>query len=148
VWSPRPRGQPRCRQYSVAGYRDDDAGAAVDQRVDPVEVLAYVSEHDGRQRAFEVWLHKAAKAGWAVAVESTAPPDATGSQCGTVDVEGLLYRIHHGKRVRKLVGYTPVTEHLISAAVKHLQGEETPGTTWVWEFTHAAWAEPILPDSA
>jgi hypothetical protein len=37
----------------------------VDERTDPVEILARVSEDDDRERAFGVWVHKATKAGWA-----------------------------------------------------------------------------------
>jgi hypothetical protein len=53
-------------------------------RTDPVEIVAHVSEQDGQQRALEVWLYKAAKAGWSVTVESprwispaTNPPWST-----------------------------------------------------------------------
>ncbi|MEU4715043.1 hypothetical protein AB0F73_15475 [Micromonospora purpureochromogenes] len=41
----------------------------MDTRTDPVEILARVSEQDGRQRAFEVWVHKAH---WRLQVVSTA----------------------------------------------------------------------------
>jgi hypothetical protein len=119
----------------------------MEQRVDPVEILAHVSELDGRQRAFDVWIHKAKKAGWTVEVESAAPTEAPGTRCGTVTIEGLRYCVHHGKRIRRLVGYTPPSVHLISAAVAQSKGEEVPGTEWAWEFAHAAWAEPILSEA-
>lgn len=85
-------------------------------RIDPVEILAKVSEDNGKQRAFEVWQHKAVKAGWAVTVESTSL-DGPGPECGVVEIEGLRYRIQHSKRVRQRLGDD-------------------------WTFTHAAWAEP------
>jgi hypothetical protein len=86
-------------------------------RVDPVEIMAKVSEDNGKQRAFEVWRHKAEKAGWPVTVES-ATLDQPGPECGIVEIEGLRYTIRHEPRVRHRVA-----------------GE--------WQFTHAAWAEPI-----
>ncbi len=85
-------------------------------RIDPVEIIAKVSEDNGRQRAFEVWQHKATKAGWPVTVESTS---VDGPECGVVEIEGLRYTIRHDRRVRQRIA-----------------GE--------WQFTHAAWAEPVL----
>jgi hypothetical protein len=87
-------------------------------RVDPVEILAKVSEENGKQRAFEVWQHKATKAGWPVTVES-ASVEQPGPECGIVEIEGLRYTIRHEPRVRQRVA-------------------------GAWEFTHAAWAEPVL----
>jgi hypothetical protein len=37
-----------------------------------VEIIARVSEDDGRQRAFGVWVHMTTKAGWAVAMAFTS----------------------------------------------------------------------------
>jgi hypothetical protein len=115
----------------------------IEMRTDPVEIIARVDEHDGRQRAFDVWVHKAKKAGWSVSVESVAG-DRPGTECGVVDIEGLRYRIHHGKRVRQPVAIVPPGRHLIAAAVRLTTGR-SEDVVWTWEFTHAAWAEPILP---
>jgi hypothetical protein len=104
-------------------------------RIDPVEIIARVSEDNGKQRAFEVWIHKATKAGWPVTVES-ASLDRPGSECGVVQIEGLRYRIHHAKRIRQRV----------AATVKQSAGETVDGTTWTWTLTHAAWAEPVVDD--
>jgi hypothetical protein len=35
----------------------------VDERTDPVEIIARVDERDDRERAFGVWVHEATKAG-------------------------------------------------------------------------------------
>jgi hypothetical protein len=116
----------------------------VDERADPVEIIARVDERDGRERAFGVWVHKATKAGWAVTVVATSF-DRPGTECGIVDIEGLSYRVHHGHRVRKRVGIVAPGRHLIAAAVDLATGDED-GVTWTWELSHAAWAEPVLPD--
>lgn len=89
----------------------------MDNRTDPIEIIARVSEQDGKQRAFEVWLYKADKEGWSVAVESTSV-EAPGDECGVVDIEGLRYRIRHARRVRQHVAIVPAGQHLIAAAVK------------------------------
>lgn len=114
----------------------------MDNRTDPVEIIARVSEKDGKHRAFEVWLYKAAKAGWSVTVEATTV-DEPGDQCGTIDVEGLRYRIRHAKRVRKRVGYVQPGRHLTGAALDVATGE-SDDVFWTWEFGHAAWADPIV----
>ncbi|GIJ62337.1 hypothetical protein [Virgisporangium aurantiacum] len=116
----------------------------MDERTDPVEIFARVGEADGQERAFGVWVHKATKAGWAVAVLSTSF-DQPGTECGAVEIEGLSYRIHHSRRVRQEVGIVAPGRHLIAAAVDHAAGDDD-GITWTWDFTHAAWAEPILTD--
>jgi hypothetical protein len=116
----------------------------MDKRTDPVEILARVDERDGRQRAFDVWVDKARKAGWEVAVESTSTDDP-GPECGVVEIEGLRYRILHAKRVRHRVAIVPPGRHLIAAAVDLSLGR-ADGVVWAWEFGHAAWAEPIVPD--
>ncbi|MET7425029.1 hypothetical protein [Dactylosporangium sp. NPDC005555] len=87
-------------------------------RIDPVEIIAKVSEENGQQRAFEVWQHKAVKAGWPVTVESSTVGQP-GPECGVVEIEGLRYTVRHDRRVRQLVA-------------------------GAWQFTHAAWAEPLL----
>lgn len=116
----------------------------MDNRTDPIEIIARVPEQHGKQRAFDVWCHKASKEGWSVGVESNYA-DEPGDECGVVDIEGLRYRIHHAKRVRQRVGIVPDGQHLIAAAVKLSTGESN-GIVWTSEFTHAAWAEPIVED--
>ncbi|WP_446218211.1 hypothetical protein [Micromonospora sp. IBHARD004] len=116
----------------------------MDNRTDPIEIIARVSEQDGKQRAFEVWLHKANKEGWSVTVESTSV-DAPGDECGVVDIEGLKYQIRHARRVRQQVAIVPAGQHLIAAAVKLSLGE-SDGFSWTSEFVHAAWAEPVIED--
>ncbi|MFG3690772.1 hypothetical protein [Micromonospora sp. NPDC047740] len=116
----------------------------MDNRTDPVEIIARVDERDGKQRAFEVWLYKAHKEGWSVTVESTSL-DQPGEECGVVDIECLKYRIRHAKRVRGRVAIVPPGQHLIAATVKLTMGE-SDGVSWTSEFMHAAWAEPIIED--
>lgn len=117
----------------------------MDTRPDPVEILAHVPERDGRQRAFDVWVHKATKAGWAVTVESTCTDQPGTALCGVVDIEGLRYRVFFAKRVRVEVAMVPPGKHLIAAAVDLTMGR-AEGVTWTSEFRHAAWAEPIIDD--
>ncbi|MEU8165508.1 hypothetical protein AB0B97_03235 [Micromonospora sp. NPDC049004] len=116
----------------------------MDNRTDPIEIIARVSENDGKQRAFEVWLYKAQKEGWPVTVDSTAV-DQPGDGCGVVDIEGLKYRIRHAKRVRQRVAIVPAGRHLIAAAANLTTGD-SDGITWTWEFGHAAWAEPMIEE--
>src|SRR5258706_11754843 len=104
--------------YGVACRRYFPQEASMAARIDPVEIIARVSDDNGKQRAFEVWRHKATKAGWPVTVESTSL-DRPGSECGVVQIEGLRYRIHHAKRVRQRVAVVPTEHHPIAAAVKH-----------------------------
>ncbi|MEU8609268.1 hypothetical protein AB0C29_14820 [Actinoplanes sp. NPDC048791] len=118
----------------------------MDNRTDPVEIIARVSENDGKGRAFEVWLYKAAKEGWSVTVEATMV-DEPGDQCGTVKIDGLKYRIRHAKRVRERVGYIQPGRDLTAAAVDIATGE-SDDIFWTWEFGHAAWADPIVEDHA
>lgn len=89
-------------------------GLHVDERTAPVEIFARVEEADGQERAFGVWVHKATKAGWTVAVLSTSF-DQPGTECGAVEIEGLSYRIHHGRQVRQEVGIVAPGRHLIAA---------------------------------
>ncbi|MCW3818050.1 hypothetical protein ONA91_26735 [Micromonospora sp. DR5-3] len=116
----------------------------MDNRTDPIEIIARVSEQDGKQRAFEVWCYKAGKEGWAVTVESSSV-DEPGDECGVVDVEGLRYRIRHARRIRQRVAIVPAGRHLIAAAVDLSLGRSDE-VTWMWEFGHAAWAEPVIED--
>jgi hypothetical protein len=116
----------------------------MDTRPDPVQIFAGVRERDGKQRAFDVWVHKTLKAGWSVTVESNCV-DEPGTACGVVDVEGLRYRVHHGKRLRLRSGTVTADRHA-AAAVADLSRGEAAGISWGWVFTHAAWAEPILTD--
>ncbi|MEV0900750.1 hypothetical protein [Actinoplanes sp. NPDC049802] len=116
----------------------------MDERTDPVEILAHVGERDGRARAFEVWCYRAQKAGWEVDVESTSFED-DGDVCGIVHIEGLRYRIRHSPRVRRQVYHVDSAQHPIAVAVAMTAGGEIEGrVTHGVEFTHAAWAEPIL----
>jgi hypothetical protein len=115
----------------------------VEDRPDPVEIIARVVERDGGQRAFDVWVYKAKQAGWSVVVES-ASPRRPGTACGVVEIEGLRYRIHPGKHVRLRVARVPEGQHAIAAAVDLASGRGVAGVTWGWTFTHAAWAQPIL----
>jgi hypothetical protein len=107
-----------------------------------VEIIARVSERDGRQRALDVWVHKATRAGLTVVVESTSAAEP-GPLCGIVDIEGLRYRILHDKRVRQRVAIVPAGQHPIEAVAKLTTGEPVEGLTWTWHFVHAAWAEPL-----
>ncbi|ADL48203.1 hypothetical protein Micau_4693 [Micromonospora aurantiaca ATCC 27029] len=116
----------------------------MDNRTDPIEIIARVSENQGMQRALEVWLYKTHQEGWPVTVESSSV-DQPRNDCGVVAVEGLEYRIRHTKRVRRRVAIVPAGQHLIAAAVDSATGR-SDGITWTWEFDHAAWAEPMIDD--
>jgi hypothetical protein len=116
----------------------------MENRTDPIEIIAQVSARDGKQRALEVWLYKANKEGWPVTVESSSVDEA-GVECAVVEIESLRYQILHAKRVRGRVAIVPQGQHLIAAAVGLTNGG-SDGITWAWEFAHAAWAEPIIDD--
>ncbi|MEU8070655.1 MULTISPECIES: hypothetical protein [unclassified Micromonospora] len=116
----------------------------MDDRIDPIEIIARVSEQQGKHRAFEVWLYRADKEGWSVTVESTSL-DQPGDECGVVNVEGLRYRIRHTKRVRREVIIVPPGRHLITAPLNPARAE-ADGLRQTWQFHHAAWAEPIVED--
>ncbi|MGR6322002.1 hypothetical protein Q2K19_15655 [Micromonospora soli] len=116
----------------------------MDNRTDPIEIIARVAERDGKQRAFEVWRYKAEKQGWSVTVQSSSV-DEPGDECGVVDVEGLPYRIRHAPRVRQRVEIVPAGRHLIAAAVEWSLGR-SEDLAWYWRFDHAAWAEPVIED--
>ncbi|MET8280767.1 hypothetical protein [Micromonospora sp. NPDC005174] len=94
----------------------------MESRTDPIEIIARVSEDDGKQRAFEVWLYKAGKEGWPVTVELSSV-DEPGDECAVVEIESLKYRILHAKRVRRRVALLPAGQHLIAAAVGETTGE-------------------------
>ncbi|MFI5925031.1 hypothetical protein ACIA3K_03510 [Micromonospora sp. NPDC051543] len=86
----------------------------MENRTDPIEIIAQVSARDGKQRALEVWLYKADKEGWPVTVESSSV-DETGDECAVVEIESLRYQILHAKRVRRRVAIVPRGQHLIAA---------------------------------
>jgi hypothetical protein len=120
-----------------------------DDRVDPVEILARVGgvSAENPERAYQVWVHKARKAGWTV-VEEPGYHDATeGTLCGTVSIEGLRYRVHYGLRVRSmLVELTESsTAHVIEQAVAVVGGAPVRRFPI---FAHAAWVEPDLGGEA
>ncbi len=102
-----------------------------EDRVDPVQILARVGGATRRDRdvdrAFEVWVHLARKAGWDV-VESSEdrdPDDPT--DLGSVLIEGIKYRIRYAPRVRRL---------LADDSTGHLTYRDILG--------YASWAEPDL----
>ncbi|MFJ4798629.1 hypothetical protein [Kitasatospora purpeofusca] len=99
----------------------------MDERTDPVRIIAKVGNFASRERAVEVWMHLAAKAGWHAARASAAPHDPDDGDCGTVEVEGLRYRIRLTPRVRT-----------------SLADDEGGTLTWRPVLSHAARAEPVL----
>ncbi|MFJ1756153.1 hypothetical protein [Kitasatospora sp. NPDC088134] len=104
---------------------------ALDDRTDPVQIIAKVGNFENRERAIEVWTYLAIKAGWQVSLAVATPEKSQDGDCGIVDVEGLHYRIRLTPRVRTMLA-------------------ETEGGTLTWRtvFAHAAWAEPVLgPDN-
>src|SRR5262245_10932585 len=103
-------------------------GSKMNGRTDPVEIIARVSERDGKQRAFDVWCDKARKEGWSVTVISIST-DQPGTECGVVDIDGLTYRILHARRIRQPVAIAPAGQHLIAAAVSLSKGD-SDGVTW------------------
>ncbi|MFG1603544.1 hypothetical protein [Actinoplanes sp. NPDC049265] len=116
------------------------------ERPDPVNIQAAVSGSDGKERALEVWLWRAERAGWAVTVQSRAVSEP-GDVCAVVLVEGLRYRIRHSPRLRRRMGYVevPAGEHFAATVARMTMGEPAP-VEYVWEFQHAAWAEPVIAD--
>ncbi|MGW7613076.1 hypothetical protein ACWGKW_38700 [Streptomyces sp. NPDC054766] len=103
----------------------------LDSRTDPAQIIAKVGNFENRERAIEVWMYLATKAGWQVLLVSSTPEGSDDGDCGTVEVEGLCYRIRLTPRVRTELA------------------DDTGGKlTWRTVFTHAAWAEPVLePDN-
>ncbi|MEE1823714.1 hypothetical protein PUR61_16165 [Streptomyces sp. BE20] len=100
---------------------------ALDERTDPAQIIAWVGNFASRERAVDVWMHLATKAGWQVATASTAPEDPDNGNCGIVEVEGLRYRIRLTPRVRT-----------------DLADDEGCTLTWRPVLSHAEWAEPVL----
>ncbi len=101
---------------------------ALDERTDPVQITAKVGDFEDRERAIEVWMHLATKAGWQMSLASATSESSDGGDCcGVVDVEGLRYRIRLTPRVRR-----------------ELADDEGGKLTWRTVFSHAAWAEPEL----
>ncbi|WP_053644881.1 hypothetical protein [Streptomyces sp. XY431] len=99
----------------------------MDERIDPVQIVARVGNFASRERAVEVWVHLASKAGWQVATISAVPEGPDGGDCGIVEVEGLRYRIRLAPRVRT-----------------DLADDQDGTLTWRPVLSHAAWAEPVL----
>ncbi|WP_159425052.1 hypothetical protein [Streptomyces sp. TLI_053] len=101
------------------------------QRIDPVEIIARVGgvrpDVGGSERAFDVWVHLARKAGWDVIDDPGYSAADKGTACGIVSLEGLKYRIHYGLHVRQ-----------------DMADDSTGHLTWRPVLAHAAWAEPIL----
>ncbi|WP_329295599.1 hypothetical protein [Streptomyces pseudovenezuelae] len=104
---------------------------AIDDRADPAQIIARVGNFADRERALEVWIYLATKAGWTVSVTPGAALDADAGDCGVVEVEGLRYRIRLTPRVRTT---------LVDDAGGRMSQRPV--------FAHAAWADPVLePDS-
>lgn len=108
---------------------------AVGDRVDPVQIIARVGGvrpgFGGPERAFQVWVDLARKAGWEV-FESPGfqeVPDST--ECGAVVIEGLPYQVHYGRRVRQI---------LADDSTGHLEYRPV--------LAYAAWAEPVFEEQS
>ncbi|MFB7374328.1 hypothetical protein ACFC0D_31330 [Streptomyces sp. NPDC056222] len=103
----------------------------MENRTDPVEIIARVGGTDP-QRALEVWVHLASRAGWKVTPLADEVLRSAPTECGVVEVEGLRYRVHVGPRVR----------HLLMEVVNGQMTQRAILNT-------AAWAEPVVsPESA
>ncbi|MFF9984633.1 hypothetical protein [Streptomyces erythrochromogenes] len=103
----------------------------IDDRADPAQIIARVGNFAPRERALEVWMYLATKAGWTASVVPDAVLDAGAGDCGVVEVEGLRYRIRLTPRVRTT---------LVDDAGRRMSQRPV--------FTHAAWADPLLePDN-
>jgi hypothetical protein len=102
-----------------------------EERKDPVAILAHVSgpgpQGGDPERAYQVWVHFARKAGWNVTETPGFQGLRGGTECGRVEIEGLEYRVHYGLRVR----LTLVDDS--DGRVSHRP-----------ILDHAAWAEPDL----
>jgi hypothetical protein len=106
-------------------------GTPMEKRTDPVQIIARVGGTDPR-RALEVWTRMAGRAGWEVVQVESGNSGEKGTECGTVEVDGLQYRVHVGPRVRHLL-------------VEVVDGRMTERPI----FGIAAWAEPVVtPESA
>jgi hypothetical protein len=106
----------------------------VDVRPDPVQIVAKVGSSftpADPERAFEVWVYLASKAGWQVSPVEGVSVDLGAGECGVVDIEGLRYLVRQSRRVRRTL-------------VDDASGR--PAQRPVFGF--AAWAEPLLsPES-
>ncbi|MGV9702016.1 hypothetical protein [Streptomyces sp. NPDC003483] len=103
---------------------------AVDERPDPVQIIARVGtgfSPEQPERAIQVWMHLAAKAGWDVSRVDEVSVDLDSGECGIVDVEGLRYLVRRGRRVRGTL-YDDSGGRLDKRPI----------------FGFAAWAEPVL----
>lgn len=99
----------------------------MDGRADPAQIIARVGNFADRERALEVWMHLATRAGWTVSAVPDAVLDAGSGDCGVIEVEGLRYRVRLTSRVR--------TELVDDAGGRMSQRPV---------FAHAAWADPVL----
>ncbi|MFD4542013.1 hypothetical protein [Streptomyces bauhiniae] len=101
-----------------------------DVRPDPVQIVAKVGSSfraADPERAFEVWVHLASKAGWQVSPVEGVSVDLGAGDCGVVDIEGLRYLVRQSRRVRRA-----------------LVDDVTGGPAERPVFAFAAWAEPVL----
>lgn len=72
----------------------------LDDRADPAQIIARVGNFADRERALEVWMYLATKAGWTVTAAPDAVLDADAGDCGVIEMEGLRYRVRLTPRVR------------------------------------------------
>ncbi|MEV5752123.1 hypothetical protein AB0L00_30260 [Actinoallomurus sp. NPDC052308] len=98
-----------------------------DDRLDPVQIIARVGgvipEFSDRERALEVWIHLARKAGWDIAEVPFESEEIGEDVLGLILIEGIQYRIRYGLRVRRMFV------------------DDIKRTT---ALAYAAWAEPDL----
>ncbi|MCX5192277.1 hypothetical protein [Streptomyces sp. NBC_00268] len=102
----------------------------VDVRPDPVQIVAKVGSSfmaADPERAFEVWVYLASKAGWQVSPVEDVSVDLSAGECGVVEIEGLRYLVRQSRRVRRT-----------------LVDDVTGGPAERPVFGFAAWAEPVL----
>jgi hypothetical protein len=96
-----------------------------------VEILARVGDvrpgSGGARRAFEVWIHLVRNAGWEIIDTPGFLPDAGGTICGDVEIEGLRYLVNYGLRCHG-IGFD----------------DRTSPPSWRSLLHYAAWAEPKL----
>ncbi|MEY9969049.1 hypothetical protein ABIA33_007136 [Streptacidiphilus sp. MAP12-16] len=106
----------------------------MDERTDPIQIIARVGTSwaaDEPERAIQVWMHLAGKAGWEVSRVEDAPVDVGAGECGIVDVEGLPYLVRQSRRVRRTL-FDDSGGKLTKRSI----------------FGFAAWVEPVLsPDN-
>ncbi|MEV6683552.1 hypothetical protein AB0N09_42945 [Streptomyces erythrochromogenes] len=102
----------------------------IDDRGDPAQIIARVGDFADSERALEVWMYLATKAGWTVSLIPDVVLDADAGDCGVVEVEGLRHRIRLTPQVRTT---------LVDGAGGRMSQRPV--------FRHAAWADPLLePD--